>query len=577
MLYDAIKQHQDRARMRQGRLLKKGEPMQGGARRYPWRRMVVAGAFAALAWSPAYAKESTAHVKEAEQYIAQGDLKAAEIELRNAIRDAPQDPVLRARLAEVYLQEGDAQSAEREARAARERKGNEADYLPVLADAMLGQGKFAELMDLVQPGNRDPLLESKLRTALGTAAAGLGDRAKAETLLGEAVKLDPNAARPKIQLARMLSGTKPAEADKLIDEVIAANPRSAEALQIKGEMLASRGDSEGGMRLFNEALKIDPKNVAAQLSRANVNVELGKYKLADEDIASILKVSPDHFMANYLRGVELAKQEKYAEADRIFDRLSPDFAGFLPGYYAQGVTKLKLGQYAQAETSLGKFRAHNPDDPKAAQLIATAALNQRAPSRAIDYLKPFADKSSADAVTLALLGNAYIADRKPDLALQQFQKVAALDPDNPGVKTQVGVSQIDTGHSEQGLATLQQVFGTEAGAPIAGPALVSTELRAGRLDKAAEVAAALIKRDAKNPVYQTLLGEVRTAQKDYSAAETAFREALAINPDLTAATRDLAQLYMVTGRADEARNLYNQLLRKTPMRLTPFSASQTRT
>src|SRR5262249_37922368 len=154
----------------------------------------------------------------------------------------------------------------------------------------------------------------------------------------------------------------------------------------------------------------------------DVNITLGKYKLADEDINAILKGYPDHFMANYLRGVELAKQEKYAETDRIFDRLSPGFAGFWRGYYVQGVTKLNLGQYPQAETSLGKFRAHNPDDPKGAQLIATAALHQRAPSRAIDYLKPFADKSSADAGTLALLGNAYIADRKFDLALQQFQK-----------------------------------------------------------------------------------------------------------------------------------------------------------
>jgi len=248
--------------------------------------------------------------------------------LRNAIRDAPQDPVLRARLAEVYLQLGDALSAEREARAARERNGNEADYLPVLADALLRQEKFANLIDLVQPGDRDPLLESKVRTALGTAAAGLRDQAKAETLLGEAIKLDPSAARPKIQLARLLTGTKPAEADKLIDEAIAANPRAAEALQVKGEMLRSRGDQEGAIRLFDEALKIDPKNVLAQLSRANVNIALGKYKAADEDIDPILKVSPDHFMANYLRGVEFAKQGKYAEADRIFDRISPNFAAF---------------------------------------------------------------------------------------------------------------------------------------------------------------------------------------------------------------------------------------------------------
>jgi len=90
------------------------------------------------------------------------------------------------------------------------------------------------------------------------------------------------------------------------------------------------------------------------------------------------------------------------------------------------------------------------------------------------------------------------------------------------------------------------------------------ELRARRLDHAAEIATSLIKRDANNPIYHTLLGEVRTAQTDYTAAESAFRAALAINPDLAAATRALAQIYAVTGRTDEARNLYNDLLARNP-------------
>jgi hypothetical protein len=56
--------------------------MPRGARRCSWRRAVAAGALAALAWSAAYAKDSTTSVKEAEQSIAQGNLKAAEIQLR---------------------------------------------------------------------------------------------------------------------------------------------------------------------------------------------------------------------------------------------------------------------------------------------------------------------------------------------------------------------------------------------------------------------------------------------------------------------------------------------------------------
>src|SRR5919204_3724688 len=132
--------------------------------RFSWRRIALAAAVSALACQAAYAKDSTASIKDAEQYVAKGNLKAAEIELRNAIREAPQDPVLHARLAEIYLQLGDPVAAEREARSAREYDGKEADYLPVLADALLRQEKFTDLANLVQPGNRGRLLESKIRT-----------------------------------------------------------------------------------------------------------------------------------------------------------------------------------------------------------------------------------------------------------------------------------------------------------------------------------------------------------------------------------------------------------------------------
>ena len=152
------------------------------------------------------------------------------------------------------------------------------------------------------------------------------------------------------------------------------------------------------MRLFGEALKIDPKNVSALLSRASINIALGKYQAADEDIDPILKASPNHFMANYLRGVELARRKKYAEADRILDRISTGFAAFWPGYFVQGATKLELGQYAQAETTFGKYLAHVPDDIKAApadRLRACAefradpvALSHRAQKREILHRSP---------------------------------------------------------------------------------------------------------------------------------------------------------------------------------------------
>ena len=91
---------------------------------------------------------------------------------------SPQDPAIRARLAKVYLQLDDFASAEREAQAAREFNGEEEDYLPILADALLRQKKFKKLLELIEPGDRNPVLESKVRTALGIAVGAPGSRRK---------------------------------------------------------------------------------------------------------------------------------------------------------------------------------------------------------------------------------------------------------------------------------------------------------------------------------------------------------------------------------------------------------------
>jgi putative PEP-CTERM system TPR-repeat lipoprotein len=531
--------------------------------RYVLRSLAFALAVGAVAY-PAGAAKDTGSVKEAGQNLTDEDPRAALITLKNAVRKSPQDPAIHLEIARLYFQLGDAASAEREARAARDLKGDEAEYLPVLLDAMLARKEFKEIYDLVEPGDRNPVLESKVRTALGTAAVRLGYDTRAEALLRDAIKLDPSVVAPRIQLARFLSSTRPEEAVGVIDEAIAANPKSADLLHVKGDMLWSRGDANGALQAFGEALEIDPDYQLAHLSRANVNIMRGEFAAADQDLDPILRASPENFMANYLRGLEYVKQQNYIEADQIFHTIANTFRAFPYGYYVQATTKFALGQFGPAESILRDYLKHFPTDPNATRLIAQAALRQHGAPRAIDYLKPLADNSPPDAATLNLLGNAYMADGKPQAALQQFEKAAALDPENAATKARAAVAEISSGQVGPGLAKLEEVFSGEAGAPLAGPALVLAELRAGHVDKAAEVAKLLIKRDHGNLLYQILLGEVRVAQRDYAGAEAAFRAVLSRNPDFTEATRDLAQLYATTGRSDDAKRIYSDVLAEKP-------------
>ena len=85
--------------------------MPGPYRHCLWRRLICAGVLFVSICPNARAEESIGFVKDAEQYIAAGNLRAAEIELKNAARRSPQDPVIRARLAEVCLQLGNAAGA----------------------------------------------------------------------------------------------------------------------------------------------------------------------------------------------------------------------------------------------------------------------------------------------------------------------------------------------------------------------------------------------------------------------------------------------------------------------------------
>ncbi len=164
-----------------------------------------------------------------------------------------------------------------------------------------------------------------------------------------------------------------------------------------------------------------------------------------------------------------------------------------------------------------------------------------------------------------------MADGKPELALQQFEKAAALDPENPTIKARVAISEINTGKAQEGLAQLEQVFASEAGATIAGPTLVLSELRARRIKKAAEVAASLIKLDANNPLYQTLLGMVDVAQRDYPAAEAAFRAALARNPEFVRPPAIWRSSMWRPGAPKTQKRSMASFFQTRPTTLPPFS------
>ena len=166
--------------------------------------------------------------------------------------------------------------------------------------------------------------------------------------------------------------------------------------------------------------------------------------------------------------------------------------------------------------------ARVPGNPAGARLAATIALSNGNRTAAAEYLIAYLKKSPPDAATLALLGKIYAQMGKPALAREQFEKAVALAPNNAPLQAMAAASKIDTGARQEGIGELENLFATEGGEVAAGPPLVLSELRAGHVDKAAEVAEKLVAEKPDVEAYQVLLGMVRAAQKDYPAAEKIF-------------------------------------------------------
>src|SRR5215213_9944908 len=88
----------------------------------------------ALGTAGAATRDADFYIESAKRYRQENDFRSAEIQLRNAVRSAPQDGEVRLQLAEVYLLLNQISNAEAELIVARQRGITEERLAPLRAE-----------------------------------------------------------------------------------------------------------------------------------------------------------------------------------------------------------------------------------------------------------------------------------------------------------------------------------------------------------------------------------------------------------------------------------------------------------
>ena len=321
------------------------------------------------------------------------------------------------------------------------------------------------------------------------------------------------------QAMKLQAAKRHEEALSHYEKMIAANPRIPEVhFQVA--------------RIFTEAGKPARALPHLQAAAALRPGEPAVWRLWAAAVA--LSAKPD-FEADFLAALKHATLPPTLKL-RLQDRFTPGhkYAPAVPAEVRAEVRKvmpmMRAGRFAEAELLAASLLSRHPRCAAAVNLLATAQAKQG----------------------------------KTDAAVANYNKAAALDPEDAEPLNNLGQVLTDAGRLPEALEAFR---GAVVAAPCMVPALVHLALalqRSGKVTEAlpfAQRAAALDPRDSTPLV---TLGNLYTMQRNFEAAEAALRRVLTLAPSRADAQALMAQALSRLGRDGEAMQHYDRALELQP-------------
>lgn len=511
-------------------------------------------------------------IASGKEFLAKKDSKAAVIQFKNALQQNPNSGEARFFLGKALLEEGDARGAEVELRKAYDLKHAPDLTAPLLVKAMLATGQTKKVVEEFSNLELSGEAAANLKTSLSLAYRAIGNKEAAEVALAAALNAKPDYAPARLAEAR----TKFTQEDirgaiAIIDDVLSKTPNDADALLLKGSMLAVKGDQASAVVLYRKAVQSKPDHLAAHAAIFSALMQNGALDDAAKQLDEMKKVAPKNLQTLYLE-TQLAYQQKdYKKARDISQQLlkaSPDNPLF---QQLAGATEYQLGSHAQAETLLNKALQQAPELGMARKMLVANYLRTGQPAKAITTLQPVLDKIDKDPAFLALAGDAYLQSGDPKKAEEYFAKASKLDPDNPAPRTSLALANMAQGNVSAATVELEHISGSDKGT-TADRALIASYLRRNELDKALQAIKVLQEKTPDDPATFSMLGRIYLAKNDIANARQNFEKALLINPAYAPAYATLAAIDIAENKPVDARKRFESVLVASPNNATALLA-----
>jgi tetratricopeptide (TPR) repeat protein len=481
----------------------------------------------------------------------------------------PNSTDARMALVDVYWSTGKKEAAERELVEAVRRDPKNAIANRGLAIFYMRTGRPAEAEAPLKIGATiDPTPSGRLFLADYYISNGRLDDAKA---LLEQIEKDPaGATQAKIRLASLgLETGDHATSYRLVDEVLAKNPKDPEALLAKGQLQLSDKKLDDALASVKSAIAQDDKSPRAQYLLGMVQVARNHLDEAETALLEAVRLNPRFTPAT----IELARiAVSRGENDRAISLATEALRGMPTNAAAALViaqANVAKNNPAGAEELLHKLSAAYPDEPNIQLQVGRLAVlkNDRAKARAT--FERILSKNPTFLPAVESLAFLDMQDKKPGDARARVEALTKAQPTSAGARVlaaRIALLDNDDKSAERELQTALQL---DANNMDIYSLLGQIYVKQKRLPEATVEYQALASRQTKPAGSYTAVAALQELQGKPQEAAVWYKKALAADSNAAVAANNLAWIY-ANGNTELESALQ---LAQTAKRALPNSAS----
>jgi len=221
-------------------------------------------------------------------------------------------------------------------------------------------------------------------------------------------------------------------------------------------------------------------------------------------------------------------------------------------------TLIQQGHIEEARSRLTDELQRHPSSVEAYNLLGIIESSQQDYPKAIAAFQKALQIAPHSAKTRVNLGNAYVAERKPDFAEKEFQAVLRLEPGNQDANYNLGVLLIGRGAAADAIPHFERIKPANQATKFN---LNHAYFQTRRTAEALRMAKELSDQNTNDVQVHFSLGVLLASEKQYKAAQTELQKADALRPETLEILYNLGQVYLRDGDLPRAELTLDRALK----------------